>query len=141
MKIPAVTWLLGAVAVGVLLMPCTAETFERPFLPISDFTAHPLATMSPPGVDPLERGVGDLPTMYPLVPGFGDTLPPRATRMRFRGPGGKACDCPLGGQEDSVCLYSDGQAFTNDCVAQCYGHRPRDYYRCKVKIPLFRKLN
>lgn len=132
---------LAASALAIL-SSSIQEKFERPFLELSEFVSGPLlGTARPPERDPLERDAEALPTMYPLEPGFTGTLPPKATRMMFVGPRGNACDCPLGKPEDSVCLYSNGQGFTNECVAQCYGHKPRHYYRCKVKMPLYRKLN
>ena len=135
----AVLATLAACALSAMLAPASPESFLA--RQVADFGASPLETMTPSQLE-LELGLNpeSLPTMYPLVPGLPDTPRPPHTRMTVNSPTGP-CDCPLGRPQDSVCLYSNGQAFTNDCVAKCWGHKPREYYSCKVKIPLFRKLN
>lgn len=126
-------------ALGILALVCVALAGSERFaaFALSEFDASLLRTMAPSDAGDTEG----LPSMYPRALGFYDTPKPKSTRMRFRGPGGRRCDCPLPTKEDSVCLWTDGQAFSSECVANCYGHSGSDIYACKVKLPLYRKLN
>lgn len=86
-----------------------------------------------------------LPTFYPRVLNFTNTLPPDPGVRTIRSPDGGECVCPRPHPYDyhdikrsTVCARATGQAFSSKCAANCMGFRDSELYACKPLWALFR---
>ena len=129
-------------------MACAWKLFSRrdKFAEFGQFATRPLdptPTGSPGGGS--QWAEEQLPTFYPQIPGFTNTLPPDPGFRKFRTPSGKVCKCPVPNPKtyrdsarDTVCAKSTGQAFSSQCAAECNGFTAKQLYPCKPLWALYR---
>ena len=86
-----------------------------------------------------------LPSFYPQIPGFTNTMPPDPGFRTVRTPKGKTCRCPVphpynfrDTERDTVCVKKTAQAFSSLCTAECHGYTKTDLYECLPRQALYR---
>ena len=130
---------------------CAWKLFARrekflDFAEFGQFATRPLDPVptGPPGGS---QWAGEqLPTFYPQIPGFTNTMPPDPGFRTVRTNSGKTCKCPVPNPKtyrdsarDTVCVKTTSQAFSSQCAAECAGYTAKDLYACLPRMALYRE--
>jgi hypothetical protein len=137
--------LLLSISLASARIRSVTDGLER-FMGLEEFP-NDLRAFQPTGA-PGARGptlIGDLPSAYPLVPGFEGTRRPDSGLRALTRPDGTECECPRphpfdfrDTERDTVCLKETAQAFSSLCTAECMGYTAADVYPCKPRWALYR---
>lgn len=136
----------------VAVLACAWKLFARheKFLDFAEFGQFATRPLDPvptgPPVGSSQWGAETLPTFYPQIPGFTNTMAPDPGFRKIKTPSGKVCKCQVpnpktyrDSERDTVCAKSTGQAFSSKCAAECNGYTAKDLYACKPRWALYRQ--